>query len=76
MSQTVGVEGWAAGLGSLRHHFSLCGVRGVLESPSQPGLSQEHPRREMEGHHFCTPEAGWIAGKSQAKAQAQDGRGQ
>lgn len=75
MSQTVGVEGWAAGLGSLRHHFSLCGVRGVSESPSQPGLSQ-HPRKEMEGHHFCTPEAGWIAGKSQAKAQAQDGRGQ
>lgn len=63
MSQTAGVESWAAGLGLLRHHFSLCGVRGVSESPSQPELPRKHPKREMEEHYFCTPEAGWTAGK-------------
>lgn len=58
MSQTAGVESWAAGLGLLRHHFSLCGVRGVSESPSQPELPRKHPRRD--GGTLLLYSGGWL----------------
>lgn len=53
MSQTVGMEGWATGLGSLRSFF-LCGMTGVSESPSRPGL----PQQKGEGGE--TYSRGWL----------------
>lgn len=55
----------------------LCGggVCHVAEpQPARAPLTELGERGEEE-HNFCTPEAGWTAGKSRAKVQAQTGSG-